>query len=102
MSRKRSRPSRKCPSAWWWRKGSSRRRRPKSCCRRGNIDRNVMADPGDIVLRAQQITKRFAGVVALHGVGFSLRKGEVHALMGENGAGKSTLIKVINGIYKAD
>ncbi|MEW6565050.1 MAG: sugar ABC transporter ATP-binding protein [Spirochaetota bacterium] len=48
------------------------------------------------------ICKSFPGVRALHKVDFKLRKGEIHALMGENGAGKSTLIKVITGIYEKD
>jgi ABC-type sugar transport system ATPase subunit len=41
-------------------------------------------------------------VLALSGVDFSLRRGEIHGLMGENGAGKSTLIKVLTGLYQKD
>jgi inositol transport system ATP-binding protein len=54
------------------------------------------------ILEANDITKRFPGVVALEKVKFRVKPGQVHALMGENGAGKSTLMKIILGIYKPD
>lgn len=56
----------------------------------------------DLILELKGITKIFPGVKALNNVSFQLRRGEVHALMGENGAGKSTFIKVITGVHAAE
>ncbi len=56
----------------------------------------------DTVLELRHINKAFPGVQALSDMNFTLRKGEVHALLGENGAGKSTLIKIMSGAYRPD
>ena len=57
---------------------------------------------GEVILTMKGIDKTFPGVHALDHVDFNVRRGEVHALMGENGAGKSTLMKVLTGIYTKD
>ena len=61
-----------------------------------------MKEVSDIILKAEGVTKKFGGIIALENAGLELRKGEVHALVGANGAGKSTLIKIITAALSKD
>jgi simple sugar transport system ATP-binding protein len=61
-----------------------------------------MTNADDFILTMKDISKTFPGVNALENVDFSLKRGEIHALVGENGAGKSTLIKIITGVEQPD
>ena len=56
----------------------------------------------NILLRVENISKTFPGTKALKNIDLTVRKGEIHALMGENGAGKSTLSNIIGGVFKPD
>ena len=67
-----------------------------------NDIRHATSPDDSVLLQVRAVTKSFPGVKALVAVEFTVRRGEVHALMGENGAGKSTLIKVLTGVYRRD
>ena len=62
----------------------------------------MTTDQHQEILRTEGLSKFFPGVKALDNVNFSLRRGEIMALLGENGAGKSTLIKALTGVYHAE
>ena len=57
---------------------------------------------GDFILEVRDVSKIFPGVRALDQVSLRIRKGEIHALVGENGAGKSTILRHIMGVYRPD
>ena len=56
----------------------------------------------DYAVEIRNVTKRFPGVIASNGVNFAVRRGEIHALLGENGAGKSTLMNMLTGLIRPD
>jgi len=66
------------------------------------LNLNKMHSAAEQILRVNSLSKSFFGVKALDNIHFDLKKGEVHALMGENGAGKSTFMKILIGLLKAD
>src|SRR5262245_65508703 len=90
----------------------ARRRRPGWACngnRTGSAlrmtilyDRSREDGSEPSLLKISGLSKRFTATLALDKVDFDLRRGEIHALLGQNGAGKSTLIKILADIYKAD
>ena len=62
---------------------------------------NRMDQMAEDILEMRRISKEFPGVRALNEVTLQVRRGHIHALLGENGAGKSTLMKILDGVYPA-
>src|SRR4029077_12434300 len=60
------------------------------------------ADPGDTLLSVEGLAKSFGATQALRDCSFTIRAGEVHAIVGENGSGKSTLVKILAGVHQPD
>ena len=58
------------------------------------------ATTDDEIIRLDRVTKRFGGITAVNDVSFGIRRGEIHAVVGENGAGKSTIMKMLAGVYQ--
>ena len=97
----------RAPNGLWPMLASATRRllRPQAAPRQlvagggvATLDQRQLPPPGQQVLQAQQVTKRFAGLVANNAVDLDVRAGEVHALIGPNGAGKSTFFNMISGV----
>lgn len=66
------------------------------------VTKGMVKHMADTVVEMRGITKRFPGIVANDNISFSVKKGEIHALLGENGAGKSTLMNILFGLYEQD
>lgn len=70
--------------------------------RLAGLGKGMVISMSDVIVKMEGISKAFAGIKALDNVRIELKKGEIHALMGENGAGKSTLMKIMTGVYSKD